>query len=317
MIVDNIYWGFDQPAWEDIFSLLKVLLPGLFMAFFGAYYQTRKKKEIALKVGITRLRIDAYEDIAATFSKLAEQVSPILSDDAKIKEILSFYDYIDLNTDYSSIIGTEKRFDSFYHAICDKVDENDIYLDYKVHKQCTGSIAIFTHMKTILDAYCDTMRVLEEEGKNDRKLQDKIDFGYRLAAVLMKNEINKGFILVEDIIAGQINGVRVNYRKYRIRKIAYKFFEPIMRWADSYMSDETWRGCLSRKILFRVLGDRLSLVSKLAIFVETLAYIHVSDQYSPSAYFTMDEDSRIKFLLISLAVFIFNYIIIGKLSFEK
>lgn len=276
MIVDNIYRGFDQSAWEDIFSLLKVLLPGLIMAFFGAYYQTRKKKEIALKVGITRLRIAAYENIAATFSKLAEQVSPTLSDDAKIKKILSFYGYIDLNTDYSS------------------VDENDIYLDYKVHKQCTGSIAIFIHMKTILDAYCDTMRVLEEDGKNDRKLQDKIDLGYRLAAVLMKNEINKGFILVEDIIAGQINGVRVNYRKYRIRKIAYKFFEPIMRWADSYMADETWRGSLSRKILFRVLGDRLSLVSKLAIFVETLAYIHVSDQYSPSAYFTMDEDSRIK-----------------------
>lgn len=172
MIVDNIYRGFDQSVWEDIFSLLKVLLPGLFMAFFGAYYQTRKKKEIALKVGITRLRIAAYEDIAATFSKLAEQVSPTLSDDAKIKEILSFYGYIDLNTDYSSIIGIEKKFDSFYHAICAKVDENDIYLDYKVHKQCTGSIAIFTHMKTILDAYCDTMRVLEEDGKNDRKLQD-------------------------------------------------------------------------------------------------------------------------------------------------
>lgn len=41
-------------------------------------------------------------------------------------------------------------------------------------------------MKVILDAYCDTMRVLEEKGKNDIKLQDKIDFAYRLAAVLMK-----------------------------------------------------------------------------------------------------------------------------------
>lgn len=294
MIVDNIYRGFDQSVWEDIFSLLKVLLPGLFMAFFGAYYQTRKKKEIALKVGITRLRIAAYEDIAATFSKLAEQVSPTLSDDAKIKEILSFYGYIDLNTDYSSIIGIEKKFDSFYHAICAKVDENDIYLDYKVHKQCTGSIAIFTHMKTILDAYCDTMRVLEEKGKNDRKIQEKIDIAYRLAAVLLKNEINKGFVLVGDIIARQINGVRVNYRKYRIRKIAYKFFEPVLRLADSYMADETWRGSLSRMFLFGILGDRLSLVAKLAVFVEILAYIHVSDQYSPSAYFTMDEDSRIK-----------------------
>lgn len=80
MIADNTYLGFYQSTWEDIFSLLKVLLPGLFMAFFGAYYQTRKKKEIALKVGITRLRIAAYEDIAATVSKLAEQVSPTLSD---------------------------------------------------------------------------------------------------------------------------------------------------------------------------------------------------------------------------------------------
>lgn len=212
----------------------------------------------------------------------------------KIKEILSFYDYVDLNTDYSSIIGTENGFDSFYHSICEKVDENDIYLDYKVHKQCTGSISIFTHMKTILDAYCDTMRVLEEKGKNDRKLQEKIDFAYRLAAVLLKNEINKGFILIGDIIARQINGVRVNYRKYRIRKIAYKFFEPVLRLADSYMSDETWRGSLSRKFLFGVLGDRFSVVAKIAIFVEILAYIHVSDQYSPSAYFTMDEDTRIK-----------------------
>lgn len=294
MIVDNTYWGFEQSTWENIFSLLNVLLPGLIMAFFGAYYQTRKKKEIALKVGLTRLRIAAYEDIVETVSKLAEQVSPTLSDDAKIKKILSYYGYTDLNTDYSSIIGTEKGFDSFYDSICEKVDENDIYLDYKVHKQCTDSIAIFTHMKTILDAYCDTMRVLEVKGKNDRTLQAKIDFGYRLAAVLLKNEINKGFILVGDIIARQINGVRVNYRKYRIRKIAYKFFEPVLRLADSYMSDETWRGSLSRKFLFGILGDRLSVVAKLAVFVEILAYIHVSDHYSPSAYFTMDEDSRIK-----------------------
>lgn len=240
------------------------------------------------------MRIAAYEDIVETISKLAEQVSPTLSDDAQIKKILSYYGYTDLNTDYSSIIGTEKGFDSFYDSICEKVDEYDIYLDYKVHKQWTGSISIFTHMKTILDAYCDTMRVLKEKGNNDRKLQDKIDLGYRLAAVLLKNEINKGFILVGDIIARQINGVRVNYRKHRIRKIAYKFFEPVLRLADSYMSDETWRGSLSRKFLFGILGDRLSVVAKLAVFVEILAYIHVSDHYSPSAYFTMDEDSRIK-----------------------
>lgn len=128
MIVENTYWGLEQSTWENIFSLLKVFLPGSIMAFFGAYYQARKKKEIALKVGITRLRIAAYEDIVETISKLAEQVSPTLSDDAQIKKILSYYGYTDLNTDYSSIIGTEKGFDSFYDSICEKVDEYDITL---------------------------------------------------------------------------------------------------------------------------------------------------------------------------------------------
>lgn len=294
MIENNTFGGIDQSAWADIFSLLKVLLPGLIMALFGAYYQSRKKMEIAIKTGITRLRIAAYTDIAETSCKLAVQKSPTLSDDAKIREILSFYDYTDPNTDYSSTIGTEKGFDTFYNDIQEKVNENEIYLDYKVHKQCINAIAIFTHMKLILDAFCDTEKALGKKNNNDRKFQEKIDFAYLFAAVLLKNEINKAFLLVGDVIAGQINGVRVTYRKYRIRKMTNKFLEPILRWADRYMMDVSWKGWLSNMILSKAIKDRLSLVSKISILVKILSYIHVSDKYTPSAYFTMEDDKRRK-----------------------
>lgn len=78
------------------FSLLKVLVPGLVMVCFGVYYQLRKKTETAIKIEIAKFRIFAYTDIAYTYSKLANLVSPTLQDETKLKFILSNYGYIDL-----------------------------------------------------------------------------------------------------------------------------------------------------------------------------------------------------------------------------
>lgn len=285
MIEDNAFMGLGQAVWMDIFSLSKVLVPGLIMACFGAYYQSRKKTEIAIKIGITRLRIGAYNDIAAIFSKLAEQVSPSLADEAKVRIILDFYGYTEQNTDYSICIGSERNFDAFYDSICDVVRENEIYLDYKVKKQCTDAIGLFTELKQFLDAYCDV------EGS-----QEKIDLAYRLTAIFMKNEINKASLLVCDVIAGQINGIRVTYLKYRMSKLIYRLIEPILRWADKNMNDASWKGWLSGVILSKALHDRLPLISKMPKLVEALAYVHVSDKYSAKAYFSMDENKRLRIL---------------------
>lgn len=110
----------------------------------------------------------------------------------------------------------------------------------------------------------------------------------------MKNEINKAFLQVCDVIAGEINGIRISYRKHRMRKLAYHLFEPIIRWADKYMSDESWRGWISSKILPKVLEDRLTLVSKIPMLVELFTYFYVLDKYSPREYFSMDEVERLE-----------------------
>ena len=220
-------------------------------------------------------------------------VSPTLQDETKLKFILSNYGYIDFSTSYSLIVGTERGFDSFYDDISAKLKENEIYLDYKVNKQCLNAIGVFTELKQFLDAFCDAEWYLNK-GKDVNETQEKIDFAYLLTAVFMQNEINKASLLVTDVIAEQINGIRVSYRKYRVRKMLYRLYEFVLRFADKYMNDHSWKGWLSSKILYKSLKDRLSLISKMPTLVEIFAYLHVSDKYSPSSYFSMDEDKRLK-----------------------
>ena len=74
----------------------------------------------------------------------------------------------------------------------------------------------------------------------------------------------------------------------------YRLYEFVLRFADKYMNDHSWKGWLSSKILYKSLKDRLSLITKMPTLVEIFAYLHVSDKYSPSSYFSMDEDKRLK-----------------------
>ena len=48
---------------QTYFCCQSFFVPTFVLACFGAYYQLRKKTEIAIQVGITRLRIAAYNDI--------------------------------------------------------------------------------------------------------------------------------------------------------------------------------------------------------------------------------------------------------------
>lgn len=293
MIEGNTFWGLDQAIWADIFLLLKFFFPSFILALFGSYYQSRKKTEVAIQVGITHLRIAAYNDIAETFSKLSQQVSPTLAENSKIQGILSFYGYGDVNTDYSICLGSEQSFDAFYTDICEAIRSNDIYLDYIVKRQCSDTIGVFTELKQFLDAYCDTERYLNREKQSVESLQKNIDFAYRITAVLMKSDINKASLQLCDVIAEQINGIRITYRKHRIRRLAYHYLrEPILRFCDKYMNDDSWKGWLSWKILSKTINDSFPLISKMPKLVEIFAYLHVSDKYSPGAYFSMNEDKR-------------------------
>lgn len=271
MMEGNTFVGLDAMNWNDIFSLLNVLIQGASMAFFGKYYQLRKKTEVVVKVEVTRLRLTAYEDIAKVCSRLWEQVSPTLADDTVIKKLLGTHDITDVNTDYSSCLGSEREFDSFYGDLCEVSNSNDIFLDYEVRRQCTNAISFFTHLKIFLDAYRDTEHLLNEGRMDTHSLQERIDFTYRLAAVLMKNEINKASLQLCDVIADKIDRIRITYRKWYIRKMAYYLFEPVFRLADKHLGDDSWRGRLSRMFIFNALNDRIASVVKIQILVDMLA----------------------------------------------
>lgn len=290
MMQSNIFLGMSPTAWADVFSVAKVLLPGLVMACFGAYYQLRKKAEVAVKVGIARLRISAYTEIAEEYSILAEQVSPTLADEAEIKEILGCIGVNDMNTDYSKAIGTEAGFDNFYQEICRKERENEIYLDHDVKKQCRSAVAVFTEMKQFLDAYSDTERSMCQ-GTNADAVQHRINFAYQFAAILLKNEINKASLLVGDTIARQINGISVNYKKHYIDRFCNKAMDSLLRWADNNMSAASWKGRLSHFILSRTLRSRQPLMLGITRLVRVMPCLHLSPYYTPTEYFTMDDPS--------------------------
>lgn len=280
--------GLSESAWQDVFSLLNVFLPGLVMICFGAYYELRKKAEIAIKVGISRLRVAAYADIAETYGNLIEEISPTLDDEAIIKVILGYWQMNELRTDYSRLIGTEKEFDSFYKEICHKERLSEIYLDYKVKKQCRNSISLFSEMKCFLDAFRDTERAMCGEG-NTEKIQHRIDFAYQLSAILFQNEINKSSILLGDVIAEQIKRASITYKKFYFDRLKEKLWEIFFRCFEPFMRKNLWNVGFFGKIALRGLGDRVSLIYKIPLLVDSFAYLHCADKYTASEFFQMDK----------------------------
>lgn len=293
MGLEFCFLGLMESTWLDIFSLAKIFLPGLVMVCFGANYQLRKKSEIAVKVGIARLRIIGYTDIAETYSRLYEQISPTLEENSQINKMLDCFNFYAPNTDYSKEIGAEISFNKFYDEICMKQREYEIYLDYKVQRQCRDAISVFTEIKQIMDAFCDTEHLLCKNMDAD-KLQHRINFSYLLMAVLLKNQINKMVLCMGDVIAEQVNNARVTYKKYRFHRMQDIIIEPILRLAKHYMDDRSWKGWLSQKFLLIVQQERIALIEHLAILVEILSYIHCSDKYSASEYFMLTDDERAK-----------------------
>ena len=53
--------------WEGVFSVLNVLVPGVVLALFAAYYKNRRKREIKIEGKLAVERIDGYEHILKAF----------------------------------------------------------------------------------------------------------------------------------------------------------------------------------------------------------------------------------------------------------
>lgn len=285
----NDFLGLSKDIWEGLFSVAKVLLPGIILALFAIYYQLRKKAEIKLEGAITKLRIKSYEHIQDRFCRIINTVSPTLQDESIIKGIKKFLSYPDLNIDYSECVGSEASFDKFYDEITILQRQENIYLDEVTKKRLERSVALFTHCKLFLDAFCDTERAFSDNHKPETA-QKKIDFAYMITAIVLKSNYNGAFLTLEDTMGKQIRNLRLRYSKEIIRRIWGKIREPFLRLLDKHPYNT-----IAQFLLWLTMPKDYKVMSHALIQLnDVYRYIHIMDRYTPDQYFTMSPEKQLQ-----------------------
>lgn len=283
----DIFLGIPQEIWKGIFTVAKVLIPGLILAVYAIYYQQRKKREIQMEGAIAKVRIQSYERLVSSFSKIIITDDPSLEDEDKINGIKQYVQYPDLNFNVPSCTKTESNFDNFYNKITNLLQNEQIYLDVNTKEELEKSVALFTHCKMSLDAFCDTERAMPE-GQSEAEIQKKIDFAYLMTAVMMKSQYNRTFLSLEDTIDNQLRHLRLGYKHYYIKKVSSKVSEKILRFLDKRLTNKK-----VQSVIWSLMGKDYKAMSSILIqLVEVYCYIHVMDKYTPGEYFRMDEKTR-------------------------
>ena len=78
--------------WEGIFPILNVLVPGVILALFAAYYQNRRKREIQIEGKLAVDRIDAYEKLLNCLYQGQDLHEVTLKEENAAKSILGYFD---------------------------------------------------------------------------------------------------------------------------------------------------------------------------------------------------------------------------------
>jgi hypothetical protein len=297
----DVFCGIQKEIWEGIFSVANVLVPGIILALFAAYYQTRKKREIRLEAAVIRLRIDSYERILAFFSTVGHTESPTLKEEKVVNEIKPYLSYPDLNIDVPSCTKTESAFDTFYGNVLKLQQDEWIYLDERVQGQLSDSVAVFTQSKLQLDAFSDTEKMMCTSNDDNDK-QRKVDFAYLMTSIMMKNQYSKAFLKLEEIIGERLDNLRLRYNGERLRKWRNKIHDRCLLFLDKHIVDHLHHSPYS--IIF---PHETKMIFYIIIqWPELFGYIHVMDKYLPSEYFNMKENEKNDLIKEFLVYFYLN-----------
>lgn len=284
------FYGITADVWKEIFSLANILIPGIILALFAAYYKNWKTEEIRLEGQVARLRIKAYDSLVELMSQAVHTIDPSLKEETTFLSIMDHYEFPDMKVDYPAICHSEKSFDDHYDSVSDNIKVNEIYLNHQTLRQAKSSLAIFTHFKLFMDAFCDTEHQLIGD---PIEAQKKIDMAYRFLGVCLKSEINRSFLQLEGNVIKQMRSLQISYKQSVLSRWWEQVRDALLRIADRYMEDEGWKGSVANWFLYHILkGPDMAIAVYLPDFVEVLPYIHVSDRYTPNRYFSMDEETR-------------------------
>lgn len=274
-----------QYIWEGIFSILNVLVPSVVLALFASYYQNRRKREIQIEGKLAINRIDGYEQILSCFYEGQNLHDISLAEEEKATAILKYFDVVTFNYQCPDAFKNETCFDAFYKRLTTLQRDYQIYLDDEASRQLERSVAIYTHIKCWMDAFCDTEHAVDLKVRKS-VAREHIAWMYRLMGIMMFSHTTRAYAELDMVVCKQMNRFYLTYHKHRIRKWARSLRDYILHVFDINMKRGGYLGIMSRRILLFVIGREerdFSYIMETAI--EIMRYVHFSDKYSPKEFF--------------------------------
>ena len=274
-----------QYMWEGIFQVLNVLIPGVILALFAAYYQNRRKREIQIEGKLAVERIDAYEKLLYCLYNGQEFHEVTLQEEKEAQAILDYFDVSTLHFQCPNAFRDEASFDGFYEKLKKLAGEYQIYLDDDTSQELHRSIAIYTRLKYWLDAFCDTEHAVDLHVK-DEIARRHIDFVFKLTGMMVVGHCARAYALFDNAVCRQFNRFSLTYRKHRLRKWFRGMKERLLSLFDKGMRSQGLMGEICKFVISLYMGkDERNMAHIMETVVQVMCYVHFSDRFSPQEFF--------------------------------
>lgn len=276
-----------QNMWEGVFSVLNVLVPGVVLALFAAYYQNRRKREIKIEGKLAVERIDGYEHILKAFFEAQELQDATLEEAENAETILGYFDVDTFHFEYPRAFVDEVSFDAFYDRMKDLKKDYQIYLDRKVSRQLDKSLHLYTLLKLWLDAFCDTEHAVVLKVPEARAKQH-IDWMYKLTGMMVFSHCTWAYGALDRVVCKQMSHFSLTYRKHPIRNGLDKMGDRILFWIDNGARKGGLIGKIGQGLLWLMMDKNArSLSHIMETVVQVMRYVHFSADYQPQEFFEM------------------------------
>ncbi len=274
-----------QFIWEGFFSILNVLVPGVVMSLFAAYYQNRRKREIQIESKLAINRIDGYEQILSCFYEGQDIHEVSLREEEEAKAILGYFDVETFRYQCPDAFKSEECFDAYYKRLTILQKNYQIYLDDEASQQLNRSVSIYTRIKNWLDAFSDTEHVVDL--KVEKSVARKhIDWMYRLVGMMMFSHCTRAYTELDTVVCKQMNRFYLTYRKHRLRKWLRSIGEAIIHVFDVNRNKKGIIGQICGVVMSLYIGkDGRDYVRIMKTVIEIMRYVHFSDRFTPQEYF--------------------------------
>lgn len=274
-----------QYIWEGFFSVLNVMVPGVVLALFAAYYQNRRKREIQIEGKLAVDRIDGYEHILTCLYEAQDLHEITLKEEQEAKAILGYFDVQTFSYQCPKAFDNEANFEDFYKRLLLLQKNYQIYLDDEASLQLYKSIGIYTRFKNMMDAFCDTEHTVDLHVKKE-VARKHIDWMYKLMGMMMFSHCTRAYAQFDQVVCKQMNRFYLTYGKRRIRKCLRNISVGVLHMLDVNSRRKGIAGKLCRSILYLSFGrDERNYIHVMETVVKVMRYVHFSNRYTPQEFF--------------------------------